>query len=70
MLPEFLITFRESLEAALVVGIVLAYLEKTQNTQYNRHVYLGIITAVVASIIVAFSFEAFAGGFEGTAEQL
>lgn len=70
MLPEFLITFRESLEAALVVGIVLAYLERTRNTQYNRHVYLGIIAGLVASMVLAVSFESFAGGFQGKSEEI
>lgn len=70
MIPEFIIGFRESLEAALIAGIILSYLAKTSQEKYNRVVYLGIIAGIIASIIGAFLFEAFAGGFEGTAEQL
>lgn len=29
MIPSFIITFRETLEAALIVGIVLSYLSRT-----------------------------------------
>jgi len=68
--PEFLITLRESLEAALVVGIILAYLEKTRNTAYNRHVYLGVAAGVLASIIAALLIQSVLGEFEGVVENL
>ena len=70
MLSEFVITFRESLEAALIAGIVLSYLIKTRQTRFNNTVYLGIVAGIVASVIGAFAFSALAGGFEGSAEQL
>jgi len=70
MLSEFVITFRESLEAALIAGIVLSYLIKTRQPRFNNTVYLGIVAGIVASVIGAFAFSALAGGFEGSAEQL
>lgn len=70
MITSFIITFRESLEAALIVGIILAYLYKTHGKKYYNLVYLGIIAAVVASIISAFLFNALAGGFTGVAEEI
>ncbi len=70
MITEFIITFREALEAALVVGIVLAYLEKTENTRFNRHVYIGVAAGVVGSLLAAILFQSIAGGFEGNTEQL
>jgi high-affinity iron transporter len=70
MLESFLITSRETLEAALVVGIVLAYLNKTNNKQYKQSVYYGIIAAIIGSIITAVAFTHFAGGFEGKAEEI
>ncbi|MDO8647653.1 MAG: FTR1 family protein [Candidatus Diapherotrites archaeon] len=70
MIPEFIIGFRESLEAALIAGIILSYLAKTGQEKYNRIIYLGIIAGVVASLAGAFLFAALAGGFQGTAEQL
>ncbi len=51
-LPTFVVTLREGFEAALVVGIVLACLEKAGQTKLNRWVYVGISAGVVASVIV------------------
>src|SRR3989338_6735716 len=70
VLSSFLITSRETLEAALVVGIVLAYLTKTNNEQYKKAVYYGIFAGIVLSIFSAFLFNIFAGGFEGRAEEI
>ncbi len=70
MLESFLVTSRETLEASLVVGIVLAYLNRTNNQDYKKTVYYGIIFGILASIIAALIFTLFAGGFEGRAEQI
>lgn len=70
MISSFIITFRETLEAALIVGIILAYLIKTKKERYNNVVYIGIVSAVVASLIGAFLFNILAGGFEGRAEEI
>jgi len=69
-LTAFVITFRESLEAALVVGIILAYLKHTQSTRYNNVVYLGIGAGVIVSLVLAYVFENYLGGFTGRAEEL
>ena len=70
LLPSFIITFRETLEAALVIGIVLAFLYKTKQTAYNRYVYGGLAAGILASILAAFAFSAMLGGFEGANEEL
>lgn len=70
MIPSFIITFREALEAALVVGIVLSYLVRIRQTQYNNVVYLGVVSGIVASIIGAILFTFIAGGFTGKAEKI
>ena len=70
MLESFLITSRETLEASLVIGIVLAYLNKTNNQNYKKTVYYGIIFGILASILSAFVFTLFAGGFGGNAEKI
>jgi len=41
MIPCFIVTFREALEAALIVGIVLGYVVRTKQTGYNNVVYMG-----------------------------
>lgn len=51
-LPTFVITLREGVEAALVVGIVLALLKKAQQTQLNSWVYAGVGAGLVASALV------------------
>ena len=69
-ISSFIIMFRETLEAALIVGIVLAYLAKTKRTKYNNIVYLGVAAAIVASIVGALFFNTLAGGFTGRAEEI
>ncbi|MBD2003087.1 MULTISPECIES: FTR1 family iron permease [Cyanophyceae] len=51
-LPTFVITLREGVEAALVVGIVLACLRKAKQSQLNSWVYAGIVAGLVASALV------------------
>ena len=70
MLESFLVTSRETLEASLVIGIVLAYLNKTNNQNYKKTVYYAIVFGILASLLSAFMFTIFAGGFEGSAEQI
>ncbi|WP_421657604.1 FTR1 family iron permease [Leptothermofonsia sp. ETS-13] len=55
-LPTFVITLREGVEAALVVGIVLAYLKKAEQTQLNFWVYGGIGVGLLASVLVGVLF--------------
>jgi high-affinity iron transporter len=50
-LPTFFVTLREGVEAALVVGIVLACLSKAQQSQLNRWVYLGILAGLLGSFL-------------------
>jgi len=67
---SFVITFRETFEAALIVGIIFAYLIRTNNEDYKRYVNFGIVAGVVASLVGAFIFNVIAGGFEGKAEEI
>jgi high-affinity iron transporter len=48
-LPTFIITLREGVEAALVVGIVLAYLHKAKQSELNSWVYGGIWAGILVS---------------------
>lgn len=70
MIPSFIIAFRETLEAALVVGIVLGYLARVRQTRYNSVIYVGVAAGIVASVIGALLFNAIAGGFTGRSEEI
>ena len=50
-LPTFVITLREGVEAALVVGIVLACLQKAEKSQLNPWVYWGVFVGIGGSIL-------------------
>lgn len=47
----FLITLREGLEAALILGIILAYLARTGNRRQSLPVWLGACLALLASAV-------------------
>ena len=49
---EFIILFRETLEAALIVGII--YLFLTSNGASTQKLWLAVLTSIVASILVAY----------------
>ena len=51
-LPTFVITLREGVEAALVVGIVLACLKKAKQSYLNIWVYAGVSVGLAASGMV------------------
>ncbi|MBD2326167.1 FTR1 family protein [Alkalinema sp. FACHB-956] len=51
-LPTFVITLREGVEAALVVGIVLAYLKKARQSHLTPWVYSGVGVGLAASGLV------------------
>jgi high-affinity iron transporter len=53
LLQAFIITLREGVEAALIIGITLAYLNKIQRPDLRKSVFVGLVAAFVASIGVA-----------------
>jgi high-affinity iron transporter len=70
MFASALITLREGLEAALIVGIVLAYLGKIGRTDRRRAVWGGVGAALMASIALAVVLQALGTKFEGRAEEI
>ncbi len=53
MLQAFIITLREGVEAALIVGITLAYLAKINRPDLKKSVYWALISAFLGSIGIA-----------------
>jgi len=68
MLSALLVALREGVEAALVVGIVLVYLNRTGRRALTSYVWAGVILAVAASIAAALLLQRWhvsEDGFEG-----
>jgi high-affinity iron transporter len=68
LLSSFLIALREGVEAALVVGIVLVYLNRTGRAALVRWVWGGVAAAAVSSLAAAIVLERWRvsqDGFEG-----
>ena len=53
-MSEFIITFREVLEASLVVGIIYLILEKSNQKSHLFKLWVGVAAAVVTSIMVGY----------------
>jgi high-affinity iron transporter len=70
MVAALLIMFRESLEAVLVVGIVLSFIQKVGKRESRVAVWLGVGAGLAASVLGAVLFHLLAGGFEGRSEQI
>ncbi len=70
MLGSFLITLREGLEAALIIGIILAYLARTGNRQSFKPIWIGTSLAVLVSLIAGATFWRLAVEFSGRAEEI
>jgi len=78
MIGQLVITFREALEALLLVTILVAYLRKTGREQFVRSVIYGVLAALVVGAAIAALVMAVYGGlgegskelFEGTASLL
>ncbi len=70
MASSFLIMLREGLEAALIIGILLAYLAKTGNRDKQGAVRTGVGLAILMSILAGAVIFFTAGELKGRAEQL
>src|SRR6202161_4343796 len=68
MLSALLVALREGVEAALVVGLVLVYLNRTGRRALAPYVWGGVALASAASILAAFLLQELRiseDGFEG-----
>jgi high-affinity iron transporter len=68
MISALLVALREGLEAALIVGIVLVYLDRTRRRQLARFVWGGVVAALASSFAVAALLDRWQisqDGFEG-----
>ncbi len=70
MLAAALITFREGLEAALIVGIVLGYLIKIGQRSRTRYAWAGVGLAALASLVIALGLQFIGAELEEPYEQI
>jgi high-affinity iron transporter len=70
MLPTYLLSLREGLEAALIIGIVLGALTKIRRNDLSPAVWLGTLSAVGVSILTAILLTSFGMSLEEKAEQI
>ncbi len=70
MFASLLITFRETLEAALIIGIVLAHLNTLGKEQFNKYVWAGLWAGIGTSVLLALAFDRLFGGFTGRTEEI
>jgi high-affinity iron transporter len=64
------VTLREGFEASLIVGIVLAFLERTGRRDAFWPVWIGTFAAVAISVAVGVALFAIGAEFEGRAEAI
>jgi len=70
MLPSFLLSLREGLEAALIIGIVLGVLHKIKRVDLNWTVWSGVGSAAALSVVAAIGLNLLGMKFEGKAEEI
>ena len=70
MLPSYLLSLREGLEAALIIGIVISALRKIRRTDLVPSLWFGTLSAVGVSVLAAVLLTLFGLSLEGSAEQI
>lgn len=70
MFASFLLALREGLEAALIIGIVLAALRKMDRTNLSASIWQGTAAAVSVSIFAGLAFTWLGAKFEGVGEKI
>jgi len=70
VVPALVIGVREGIEAALIVGILVAYLTKIGQPKLRRYVLYGTGAALVASLVLGGAIFAVAGGLDDTSGAL
>lgn len=69
-MSAFLVMVREGLEAALIVGILLAYVSRTDGQRERRWIWSGTLVAAALSVLAGIVIYATIGSLEGRAEEI
>ena len=70
MFSSYLLSLREGIEAALIVGIVLGALRQMRRTDLSSAVWIGMLSASVISILAGILLTVLGLRFEGKPEQI
>lgn len=70
MLAGFLLSLREGLEAALIIGVLLGTLNKLGQPEYRKTVWLGAVLAMIISVLAGLGLNILGASFEGRAEEI
>ena len=70
MLPSYLLSLREGIEAALIIGIVIGALRKIRRTDLVPALWWGVLSAAVVSALAAVLLTSFGLELEGPAEPI
>ncbi len=70
MLTSFVLTLREGVEAALIIGILLGALRKLNQPQLTRLVWYGVASAGVVALLAAILLNLAEAEFEGPGEAI
>ncbi|MCJ7716899.1 MAG: FTR1 family protein, partial [Anaerolineales bacterium] len=70
MVASFLLSLREGLEAALIIGILLGTITKLDRKNYQSTIWFGAGLAVVLSIVIGVGIHLLGATFEGRTEEL
>jgi len=67
----FIITFRETLEAAIIIGLIFSMLKVFWvEKKRKRYITLGIVLGIIMSFLFAIGFDKIFGWFEGKVEKV
>ena len=70
MLPSYVLSLREGLEAALLIGIVIGALRQMRHTELAPAVWMGVASASLVSLVAGVLITILGLSFEGRAEQI
>ena len=70
MLASLLLMFREGLEAALIIGIMLGYLGQVGHEERRRTVWIAVVAAAGACLALAAGLQIVGASLEGKAENI
>jgi len=70
MLPSILLSLREGLEAALIIGIILSMLTRLNSQHLKIVVWQGAAAAIAASLLAGMGLNFLGLEFEGKAEEI